>query len=192
MQFKGINHLALITGDMEATIRFWRDLLGMRLIHGFGEPGFRHYFFAVDEKTCVSFFEWQGVQPAERKLHGRPVTGPVVFDHLAFGLDSAAAVWDLRDRLEAAGFPCSDMIDHGFIHSIYTFDPNGLPLEFCYETEDIHQNPVLYDPEPPPAALEGAEAQPGQWPEPQQRTSVTAQQVKAGDGSRFFQKWVER
>ncbi|MCI5121792.1 MAG: VOC family protein, partial [Candidatus Electrothrix sp. AUS4] len=37
MKFRGINHLALVTADMEATIRFWRDLMGMRLIHGFGE-----------------------------------------------------------------------------------------------------------------------------------------------------------
>jgi catechol 2,3-dioxygenase-like lactoylglutathione lyase family enzyme len=27
MKFNGINHLAMATGDMDATIRFWRDLL---------------------------------------------------------------------------------------------------------------------------------------------------------------------
>uniref|UniRef100_UPI0040579DB8 VOC family protein n=1 Tax=Candidatus Electronema sp. TaxID=2698783 RepID=UPI0040579DB8 len=50
MNFKGINHLALVTGDMNGTIRFWRDLLGMRLISGVGEAGFRHYFFEIDGK----------------------------------------------------------------------------------------------------------------------------------------------
>jgi len=39
MKFNGINHLAMATGDMDATIRFWRDLLGMRLVGGLGEPG---------------------------------------------------------------------------------------------------------------------------------------------------------
>ncbi len=29
MKFNGINHLAMATGDMDATIRFWRDLLAI-------------------------------------------------------------------------------------------------------------------------------------------------------------------
>jgi hypothetical protein len=36
MKFRGINHVALATGNMDRTIRFWRDLLGMRLIAGIG------------------------------------------------------------------------------------------------------------------------------------------------------------
>ncbi|SVB60961.1 uncharacterized protein METZ01_LOCUS213815, partial [marine metagenome] len=31
MAISGINHLAFITHDLEATIRFYRDLLGMTL-----------------------------------------------------------------------------------------------------------------------------------------------------------------
>ena len=27
-QYTGVNHLAMVTGDMDGTIRFWRDLLG--------------------------------------------------------------------------------------------------------------------------------------------------------------------
>lgn len=34
IKFNGINHLAMVTGDMDMTIRFWRDLLGMRLVAG--------------------------------------------------------------------------------------------------------------------------------------------------------------
>ncbi|HCO94233.1 MAG TPA: hypothetical protein DIU00_09825 [Phycisphaerales bacterium] len=49
MKFNGINHLAMATGDMNATIRFWRDLLGMRLVGALGEPGFRHEFFGISE-----------------------------------------------------------------------------------------------------------------------------------------------
>lgn len=45
MRFTGINHLAMVIGDMDMTIRFWRDLLGMRLIVGTGRPGYRYYFF---------------------------------------------------------------------------------------------------------------------------------------------------
>jgi catechol 2,3-dioxygenase-like lactoylglutathione lyase family enzyme len=194
MRFKGIHHIALITGNMEATIRFWRDLLGMRLISGFGEAGFRQYFFEVDEGTALSFFEWEGAQPAARKLHGRPVSGPLAFDHLAFELDSADAVWTLKDRLEAAGFPCSDMIDHGSFHAVYSFDPNGVPIEFCCARagEGARHEPALHDADPPPAALEGPEPQPGKWPEAVKSRPAAERQVKDGDSSGFFQQWAGR
>ena len=45
--FSGVNHLALVTGNMDETVRFWRDLLGMRLIAGLGKPGYRQYFFEI-------------------------------------------------------------------------------------------------------------------------------------------------
>ncbi len=190
MKFKGINHLAMITADMDATIRFWRDLMGMRLIDGYGEAGFRHYFFEIDEKNSLAFFEWEGAQAVERKLHGQPFSGPLVFDHVAFGMESHDEVWDLKDKLEAAGFPCSDMIDHGFIHSVYTFDPNGIPIEFCYEVEgrDIRKNPELHDADAPPAALEGAKPQPDKWPEVTQATPAAERVVKEGDRSGFFRR----
>ena len=188
MKFTGINHLAMVTGDMDATIRFWRDLLEMRLISGFGEAGFRHYFFEIDEKNTIAFFEWNGAQAVERKLHGQPSEGPIVFDHIAFGLESSDETWRLKDKLEAAGFQSSDMIDHGFIHSFYSYDPNGIPLEFSYEVQghDIHKNPVLHDPEPPNSATEGADPHPGRWPEVVNPTAMEERHVKTGDGSGFF------
>jgi catechol 2,3-dioxygenase-like lactoylglutathione lyase family enzyme len=166
MKFKGINHLAMVTGDMEKTIRFWRDLIGMRLVSGFGKDGFRHYFFEIDEKNTIAFFEWDGAQPVTQKHHGVPVKGPIVFDHIAFGVDSSDELWEIKDKLQAAGFECSDVIDHTFIHSIYAFDPNGIPIEFCYDVKgyDIRKNPEIKDDHPIQAAQEGPEPQPGKWP----------------------------
>ena len=45
IKFTGLNHLAMVTRDIDNTICFWRDLLGMRLIVGIGKPGYRIYFF---------------------------------------------------------------------------------------------------------------------------------------------------
>ncbi len=42
-----INHLACITNDMEKTVRFYPDLLGMELFLGKGVDGFRHYIFRL-------------------------------------------------------------------------------------------------------------------------------------------------
>jgi len=38
MRFTGINHLAMATGDMDRTIRYWRDLLGLRLVAAQASP----------------------------------------------------------------------------------------------------------------------------------------------------------
>lgn len=189
MKYTGINHLAFVTGNMEMTIHYWRDLLGMPLISAFGEEGFRHYFFEIDQHNTVAFFEWEGVEKSQKKLPGTPLKGPILFDHLSLGVESADLAWELKDTIESAGFECSDMIDHGFIHSFYTFDPNGVPLEFSYTVEgkDIHRNPVFEDVNPLQATLEGSQPQPGRWP----NVSVTPKServVKPGDGSGFFHK----
>jgi thioredoxin 2 len=56
-RYTGINHLAMVTGDMDATIRFWRDLLGMRLVAGLGSRNYRHYFLEISGHDMIAFFE---------------------------------------------------------------------------------------------------------------------------------------
>ena len=194
MKFNGINHLAMATGDMDTTIRFWRDLLGMRLVGGLGEPGFRHYFFEISETDLIAFFEWPDVKPVEPKSHGRPVKGPFVFDHVSFGVESAEALWELKDKLDAAGFEPSDVIDHGFIHSIYAFDPNGIPIEFSWTVEgrNIHDEPIMGDTEPTTLAKEGSQPRPGRWPEVKNSTPPSEQRIYAGAGSELFHGKKER
>jgi hypothetical protein len=74
VKFNGVNHLAMATGDMDRTIRFWRDLLGMRLVAGLGRPGYRHYFFQLSDTDLVAFFEWSEVKPMPKKDHLRKTT----------------------------------------------------------------------------------------------------------------------
>ena len=52
----GVNHMAFMTDDMDATTRFYRDLLGMELRVGIGAPGWRHYFFRFGDDH-IAFFE---------------------------------------------------------------------------------------------------------------------------------------
>jgi catechol 2,3-dioxygenase-like lactoylglutathione lyase family enzyme len=186
--FNGVNHLAMATGDMDATIRFWRDLLGMRLVAGLGQPGYRHYFFQITDYDLIAFFEWPEVSPVARKDHGRPVTGPFIFDHVSFGVEDEDDLWELRAKLEAAGFGVSDVIDHGFIHSIYSFDPNGIPVEFSHNVEgiDIRRNPRMRDSAPSPVTREGAEPQAGKWPEPKGPIPEAQRIVYPGAGSELF------
>ena len=122
---------------MDKAIRFWRDLLDMRLVAGLGQPGYRHYFFEFSKTDLLAFFECPGVKPVQEEDHGQPVSGPFIFDHVSFGVETEEDLWALKDKLSAAGFWVSDVIDHGFIHSIYAFDPNGMPIEFSHNAEDV-------------------------------------------------------
>lgn len=168
IKFNGINHLAMVTSDMDKTIRYWRDLLGFRLVAGLGAPGYRHYFFEISNTDLIAFFEWDGAEPAIEKDHGAPVKGPVIFDHVSFGVEKIDDLWELREKLNAAGFWVSEMVDHGFIYSIYSFDPNNIPVEFSYSVrgEEIRRTPTMIDKRPSEITNEGAEPQPGKWPEP--------------------------
>lgn len=190
MKYNGVNHIALATGKIDETIRFWRDLLGMRLIAGFGEPGNMQYFFEISECCSIAFFEWPEVQPVPEKEHGRVVAGPFAFDHLAFGLESEDELWELKDKLNAADIWVSEVIDQGFIHSIFSFDPNGVPVEFTWNVEgiDIRKNPVMIDPPPTEIAGEGPGPQEGKWPPVENPTLMTDRKTYPGQISRFFKK----
>lgn len=96
VRFSGVNHLAMATGDMDKTIHFWRDLLGMRLVAGLGQPGYRHYFSEFSKTDLLAFFEWLGVEPVQEKDHGQPVSGPFIFDHVSFGVETEEDLWRAR------------------------------------------------------------------------------------------------
>ena len=184
IRFKGINHLAMVTADMDATIRFWRDLLGMRLVAGLGRPGYRHYFFEITEHDMIAFFEWPDVEKMPDKDHGAPVNGPVGFDHVSFEVAGDDDLWELKARLEAADIWVSEVVDHGFIHSIYAFDPNRIPIEFSAPVTgvDIRKDPKLMDKSPSATALEGPNPQPDYWPKPDAPVPANQRKVYPGDG----------
>jgi catechol 2,3-dioxygenase-like lactoylglutathione lyase family enzyme len=166
IKYTGIHHLAMATGDIDGTIAFWRDLLGMRLIAGMGRPGYRHYFFEISPHDMIAFFEWPGVAPLPEKDHGVPVQGPFAFDHVSFEVLSKEDLWQLKHRLDEAGQWVSEVIDHGFIYSIYTFDPNNIPIEFSWpvDTVNLRETPCMADSSPSNLAREGSEPQSERWP----------------------------
>ncbi|MDJ0884535.1 MAG: VOC family protein [Desulfobacterales bacterium] len=193
IRYTGINHLAMVTGDMDATIRFWRDLLGMRLVAGLGRPGYRHYFFEIAPHDMIAFFEWPDVEPLPEKDHGVPVKGPFAFDHIAFEVASDEDLWSLKQSFEAADIWVSEMMDHGFIHSIYAFDPNQIPIEFSAPVSgvDLRRHPRMADRKPSATAREGAEPQRGRWPGPKGRLAREDRRLHAGEGRELVDPTVD-
>lgn len=185
VKYTGINHLAMVTGDMDMTIRFWRDLLGMRLVAGLGHPGYRHYFLEISEHDMIAFFEWPDVEPLDERDHGFPVKGKIGFDHLSFEVESEDDLWELKDKLEAADHWCSEVVDHGFIHSIYAFDPNNIPIEFSAPVPgvDIRKHPVMVDSDPSEEGRKGPEPRAGVWPSVTEPTPEEDKAVYEGEGA---------
>jgi catechol 2,3-dioxygenase-like lactoylglutathione lyase family enzyme len=136
-RWRGINHLALITTDMDATVRFYHGVMGARLVAHLGNEQFRHYFFEIGAGNTVAFFEYQGVElQTFAKPAGIPDGRAVQFDHVSFNLADEQALLNLRDRLKAAGSEVTDVVDHGFMRSIYFTDPNGIALEASWWVTD--------------------------------------------------------
>jgi hypothetical protein len=79
------------------------------------------------------------------------------------------------------------VIDHGFIHSIYSFDPNNIPIEFSAPNEKINlrKRPQMRDKEPLTEALKGPEMQPDVWPNPKSPTPAADRMVYPGEGTIF-------
>jgi catechol 2,3-dioxygenase-like lactoylglutathione lyase family enzyme len=145
-RWRGINHLALITNDMDATVRFYHGTLGARLVATIGTPDFRHYFFEFGPQNTVAFFEYANA-PGEpfAKPAGIPDARAPQFDHLSFNLPDEQALLDLRARLKSADCEVTDVVDHGFIHSIYFTDPNGIALEASWWALDVTGRPADYE-----------------------------------------------
>lgn len=181
-RYRTVNHIAFATRDMDTTIRFWRDLLGMRLIAGISEPASRQYFFEIAENMMISFFEWPDVEPVADKDPGRPVKGPWSFDHICIEVSGHDQLWRLKDRLEAAETWVTEVMDNGFIHSMFSTDPNNIQLEFCYRIDAINlsENPKMIDPEPSAVTREGPDPQPGIWPESTNPTPPQRRRIYPG------------
>jgi catechol 2,3-dioxygenase-like lactoylglutathione lyase family enzyme len=161
-RWRGINHLALVTNDMDATVRFYHGVLGARLVATIGTPGFRHYFFEFGPENTVAFFEYAGVKlDTFAVAAGVPDSRKAQFDHLSFNLPDEEALLALRDRLKSAGCEVTDVVDHSIVRSVYFTDPNGIALEASWWVLDATGRPADYgdgrlfsDDDPVPAVVE--------------------------------------
>jgi catechol 2,3-dioxygenase-like lactoylglutathione lyase family enzyme len=162
IRWRGINHLALITPNMDETVRFYHGVLGARLVAHLAAPGFRHYFFDFGPEQTVAFFEYRDadIQPFTKPA-GVPDPRAIQFDHISFNVPDEEGLLQLRDRLKSHGCEVTDVVDHGFIRSIYFNDPHGIALEASAWVTDPTGRPADYadeglfsDPDPVPAVHE--------------------------------------
>jgi catechol 2,3-dioxygenase-like lactoylglutathione lyase family enzyme len=118
---RGLHHTALISGDVERTVRFYQDVLGFpltELIENRDYPGSSHFFFDIGNGNLLAFFDFPGldVGPYAEVLGG--------LHHMAISVDPER--WQaLVERLTAAGVPHE--VHSGV--SVYFRDPDGARIE---------------------------------------------------------------
>jgi len=143
LTLRGVDHTARPTWKLRETIEFYRDKLGLPLVHvisarGWGpatHPDFLHFFFDSGNGSTIAFFYYLGsVAPAalEGRAERPPLPDDHVFDatHTAWLVDSAEELQACKQRLEAQGLNVSVETTHEVIESIYVRDPNGYFIEF--------------------------------------------------------------
>jgi catechol 2,3-dioxygenase-like lactoylglutathione lyase family enzyme len=129
MQLRGLHHVTAICGDAERTIAFYRDLMGLAVVHdgpSDDDPQSRHVWFgALDGRpgTLVSFMHYPEL-PAG-------VAGVGSTHHFALIVDTAEEQEAWRDYLRGQGVECSEVFDRGAFRSLYLRDPDGHIVELA-------------------------------------------------------------
>src|SRR5690349_24911668 len=82
---RGLHHTALISSDVERTVRFYQDVLGFRLtelIENRDYPGSSHFFFDIGNGNLIAFFEFPGLEVGPYSVvQGRLHTFVLSVDH---------------------------------------------------------------------------------------------------------------
>src|SRR5215470_3787240 len=148
MAGKGWSHISLATLDMNATRAFYEGVLGFKAVRcdivSVKEGGrISHVFFDTGQGQLLAFMEPRGVPGAPGEFDGslnRPLGMPEGVYHFAFEAGDDAALQAKRQDLLGKGVEVTPVVDHEWAKSIYFKDPNGLLLEYCYQTRAFNQD----------------------------------------------------
>jgi glyoxylase I family protein len=124
IQTGGVDHLALICSDLEATITFYTEVMGMRLmriVQNRDEPTSTHIFFDMGGGNQLAFFDFPQKGP------DRTVRGVGSMHHVALKAHPGQFS-TILETLEARHIEHSA---HGSREagSVYVRDPDGILLE---------------------------------------------------------------
>ena len=127
-----MEHYLVLTGDIDATRDFYRDVLGMTV--GFRPPlGFPGYWLYVGDTPCIHIAEWK-TYTVHSNVRGIPVstkapgTGPI--DHIAF---NGSEFDDVVANLKRHGvqYGLNAVPDTG-LRQLFLRDPNGVKIEINF------------------------------------------------------------
>jgi len=167
-ELRGINHLALVSSDMERTVRFYEGVLGMPLVKTIELiGGGQHFFFDCGGGDCLAFFWFPDAPPAApgvASAGARPDRGDLTsahgsMNHVAFDVP-VDEIDGYVAALREAGVDCTEVANHDdselgiseevhpgvFVRSIYFQDPDGILLELAAWTRALTDDDVAHAP----------------------------------------------
>ena len=140
-----LHHTAYVVKDLEATRRFYEDVLGFPLMATWCEQEelfgsvrtYCHCFFGLADGSALAFFQF--ADPADQAEFG-PDLAPSPFRHIALNVDREAQA-ELERRIAAAGIelPQTYVLEHGYCRSVYVVDPDGMIVEFTLDAGHADQ-----------------------------------------------------
>lgn len=139
MDIQRLNHVAYRCRDAAETAHFYRDLLGLKLAHVITQdrvPSTQelaphaHLFFEMADGSWVAFFDLADEHVVEQEKN------PDWAQHLALEVPTLDDLEAAKARLEANDVDVLGPVDHGFIRSIYFYDPSGHRMELTTRTHD--------------------------------------------------------
>jgi catechol 2,3-dioxygenase-like lactoylglutathione lyase family enzyme len=140
----GFHHLAIAVKDIEKTHRFYTEAMGFTLAKVEVVPKnggvARHLFYSTGPKRdqLIAFWDYGNV-PLTHELK-TDISQDLGFEpgtnHIAFSAEDLGDLKAKRERWQSQGHDVLE-IDHGWVHSIYTRDPDGIVVEFAVLTRDF-------------------------------------------------------
>ena len=130
MEIRELGHVVLQVTDLDRSIRFYRDTLGLPLVSQGKPRGRRIVFFSLGAKHHdLALTE---LPPgAEEQDHTR--AGVM---HVAFKIgDDIELLKEARARMVAAGVPVVNTTEHMTTYSLYLSDPDGITVELYVDRD---------------------------------------------------------
>jgi len=159
----GVCHLALVCEDMERTVDFYTNILGMKLAKTVQMPNGQHFFFHMGDNQFLAFFWFEGApkrapgiaSPGELPGVGEILTAHGSMNHVSFKVPLDKFL-QYKGDLEAKGIVTGPILDHDesrygvartmhegvYVRSFYFFDPDGVLLEFAAWTRELRDDDV--------------------------------------------------
>ena len=165
LNWQGAHHLALVTSDLDATVRFYHGLLGMPLMAAMGPMPYhgRHCFFRAGH-FFMHFFEQPDANiavPPSDWVENIITFVPGAYQHIAIAMEDEASLLALRERLIRADVAVTELMNQGPVRQFLLTDNNGIMIEVNWSPYDIFTRPIDYsdsnlfnDPDPVPAVRE--------------------------------------
>ena len=130
MEIRELGHVVLQVTDLDRSIRFYRDTLGLPLVSQGKPRGRRIVFFSLGAKhhdlALIELAPGAGA-------HDHTRAGVM---HIAFKIgDDIELLKEARARMVAAGVPVVNTTEHMTTYSLYLSDPDGITVELYVDRD---------------------------------------------------------